>query len=229
MSEQILIIDDEWNMRNLIRVFLGKQGFSVTEAATGFEALSILEKRFFDLVILDIMMPGMDGWEVCRTIRKTFNVPILMLTARTDTKDKVNGLQMGADDYLIKPFDPEELIARVTALLRRAKLSYLSQDTNRIDTNDFVIDGESREVRTGRSVIDFTPKEFDLLFHLVKHPNRVFRREDLLLPIWGEEYEGDSRVVDTHIKNVREKLRKAGLKNIPIQTVWGIGYKYEEG
>ncbi|GAX91656.1 response regulator transcription factor [Effusibacillus lacus] len=224
----LLVVDDEWNMRNLLRIYLTKNGFEVTEARNGREALDLIENYRFDLLILDIMMPDMDGWEVCERIRETNLTPILMVTARTETKDKVYGLNLGADDYLIKPFDPEELIARVFALIRRAHLSKrISTDNNIIVHPGMTIDPERRQVLIQEQSVDFTPKEFDLLYLLAVNPQRVFSREILLERVWGQDYFGDIRTVDTHVKNIREKFRKAGLSYVPIQTVWGVGYKFQ--
>lgn len=224
---QILIVDDEWNMRNLLRVYLTRDGFGVIEADNGQEALSKIEVETVDLVILDIMMPGLDGWQVCQEIRKTLEVPILMLTARTEIKDKVKGLNLGADDYLIKPFASEELIARVQALLRRVDQDKPEvQDSSVIIAEDIKIDGTTREVSVKDHLVELTPKEFDALFTMMNHPGRVFSREILLDQVWGLDYLGDFRTVDTHIKNVREKMRKAGLTYNPIKTVWGVGYKF---
>ncbi|MFC4767009.1 response regulator transcription factor [Effusibacillus consociatus] len=224
----LLVVDDEWNMRNLLRIYLTKNGFEVTEANNGNEALALIEQHPFDLIILDVMMPDIDGWEVCAKIRETKQTPILMLTARTETKDKVYGLTVGADDYLVKPFEPEELIARVFALLRRAHLNEpdVPKD-NTVTHPEMVIDLERRQVLIRDKAVDFTPKEFDLLYMLGSNPQRVFSREILLENIWGQDYFGDTRTVDTHVKNVREKLRKAGLSYVPIQTVWGVGYKFQ--
>ncbi len=224
----ILVVDDEWKMRNLLRIYLTREGFRVTEAKDGNDALEKMKKNTFDLVILDIMMPGMDGWELCTKIRQiTMQMPILMLTARSETKEKVQGLNLGADDYLVKPFDPEELVARVRALLRRSRMSEI--DTGHmIMTGELRIDPERREVWVHDQTIDLTKTEFDLLYLLAGHPGRVYSREMLLDHVWGKDYFGDLRTVDTHVKNIREKFRKAGLSENLIQTVWGIGYKFKE-
>ena len=223
----ILIVDDEWNMRNLLRVYLTKHDFRVTEAKDGHETLEKMSDDTFDLIILDIMMPGMDGWEVCVRVRQTMQTPILMLTARTETKEKVQGLNMGADDYLVKPFDPEELIARVQALLRRSSMSEATVG-EMITFEGLRIDPERREVRVHDQSVELTPKEFDVLYLLADHPGRVYSRETLLDQVWENDYFGDVRTIDTHVKNIREKVRQAGLSYNPIQTVWGIGYKCKE-
>lgn len=226
----ILIVDDEWNMRNLIKIFLTKDGFDIKEASTGTEAIGYVRNGNFDLVILDIMMPGMDGWQVCHEIREFSQVPILMLTARTDTKDKVKGLQLGADDYLAKPFEPEEMVARVHALIRRNSLVQQSGivKSNQIQHDNLIINLDGREVRINGEFAELTQKEFDLFCLLAGHPKRVYSREMLLDIVWGTDYFGDIRSIDTHIKNIREKIQKAGLSYNPIQTVWGIGYKFNE-
>ncbi|PZM63596.1 response regulator transcription factor [Paenibacillus dendritiformis] len=224
---QVLVVDDEWNMRNLLRIYLMKEGFEVREASSGYEALSMMKRHSFDLLILDVMMPGMDGWEVCKAIRETETMPILMLTARSETKDKVHGLGIGADDYLTKPFEPEELVARVLSLLRRSMINqaYKLQGST-IEFHNLKINAEAREVHIHEEGVDFTPKEFDLLLYLGQNSQRTFSREELVERLWGYEYTGDARVVDTHIKNIREKFQRAGLGYDPIQTVWGVGYKF---
>ncbi|HDR6289196.1 TPA: response regulator transcription factor [Bacillus cereus] len=223
---QVLVVDDEWNMRNLLRIYLKKNSFEVTEAKSGHEGVRLVDEHSFDLIILDVMMPDIDGWEVCQKIRETKNTPILMLTARTETKDKVKGLTIGADDYLVKPFEPEELIARVFALLRRASISQPTTLQKTITHLDLTIDPEGREVLIGEQPVDFTPKEFELLLLLAEQPRRAFERDVLLEKVWGGDYFGDFRTVDTHIKNIREKVKKASLSFNPIQTVWGVGYKF---
>lgn len=225
---QILVVDDEWNMRNLLRIYLTKNGYHVTEAKNGQEALTLVSNHVFDVIILDIMMPDMDGWEVCKKIRETKKTPILMLTARTETKDKVHGLNVGADDYLVKPFEPDELIARVFALIRRSQFSEpATTPTTTITHGSLTIDPEGRLVSLQEQSIDLTPKEFDLLVLLAEQPKRAFTREALMDQVWGVDYFGDIRTVDTHVKNIRDKFRKEGLSFNPIQTVWGVGYKFQ--
>ncbi|WP_310828749.1 response regulator transcription factor [Paenibacillus pedocola] len=224
---QVLIVDDEWNMRNLIRIYLMKEGFRIQEAATGQEALSMIKKHSFDIVLLDVMMPDMDGWQVCKEVRETETVPILMLTARSETKDKIHGLGVGADDYLTKPFEPEELLARIYSLIRRSTISKSVQPQQWVmEFPQITIFPDAREVRIQDTSVDFTQKEFDLLVVLAQSWQRAYTREELVERIWGHEYEGEVRVVDTHIKNIREKLQKAGMSYNPIQTVWGVGYKF---
>ena len=222
-----LIVDDEWNMRNLLRIYLTKQGFEVREVSNGKEGLEIVEQEPFDIILLDLMMPDMDGWEVCKRIREKLMTPILMLTARTETKDKVQGLGSGADDYVTKPFDPEELIARVFALIRRsAHFQTQSLAEMKIEAPDMTIYPEGREVIIHSQPVELTQKEFDLFLLLAQNPQRVYSREMLVENLWGHDYSGESRVIDTHVKNIREKIQRAGLSYSPLQTVWGIGYKF---
>jgi two-component system, OmpR family, response regulator ResD len=222
-----LVIDDEWNMRNLLRIYLAKQGFEVKEASNGREALELANNNTYDIILLDLMMPDMDGWQVCRKLREKHTMPILMLTARTETKDKVQGLGLGADDYVTKPFDPDELIARVFALLRRsARVQSQSAAEAKIEAPGMTIYPEGRQVHVDVQPVDLTQKEFDLFLLLAKNPQRAFSREKLVETLWGYDYIGESRVVDTHIKNIREKIQRAGLSYNPIQTVWGVGYKF---
>jgi two-component system, OmpR family, response regulator ResD len=224
---QVLIVDDEWNMRNLLRIYLMKEGFQVKEAATGQEALSMLNKHSFDIILLDVMMPDMDGWQVLKIVRETETVPVLMLTARTETKNKIHGLAIGADDYVTKPFDSEELLARIYSLIRRSTITQVSQPQKWvIEFPGLMLFPDAREVRIQDALVDFTQKEFDLLLTLAQSSQRAFSREELVERLWGNDYEGEVRVVDTHIKNIREKLQKAGMTYNPIQTVWGVGYKF---
>lgn len=226
----ILIVDDEWNMRNLIKIYLKNNGFEVRETGNGDDAVNLVRQEPFDLVILDIMMPGTDGWQVCQAIREFSHIPILMLTARSDTKEKVKGLNLGADDYLAKPFEPEELVARVSALIRRNTIVQQAGAglSRTIRFEGLSIDKEAREVTVGNHTVELTQKEFDLFSLLAEHPKRVYTRQMLLDVVWGPDYLGDMRTVDTHIKNIREKMKKAGLPYNPIQTVWGVGYKFND-
>lgn len=227
MNIQILVVDDEWNMRNLLRIYLMKEGFEVKEAATGIEALSLAKQQRFDAILLDVMMPDMDGWQVCKKIREHSQVPILMLTARSETKDKVHGLGIGADDYLTKPFESEELIARVYSLIRRYTISKWHEPQEvKLHYLELSIHPEGRDVLIHNQPVDFTQKEFDLLLTLAQNKHRAFSREELVERLWGHDYQGESRVIDTHVKNIREKAHKAGLSYNPVQTVWGIGYKF---
>lgn len=226
---KVLVVDDEWNMRNLLKIYLNKNGFDVDEAMNGKNALAVVFDKEYDLVILDIMMPGMDGWTVCEKIREKSNLPILMLTARTDTKDKVRGLNTGADDYLVKPFEAEELVARVFALLRRSVVTTTTEtQPKQVVHEQMQIYPEAREVYISNQRVDLTQIEFDILCLLAQHPKRAYTRDMLLEQVWGQDYFGDARTVDTHIKNLREKAERAELGYNPVQTVWGVGYKFNE-
>jgi two-component system, OmpR family, response regulator ResD len=226
MKDKILIVDDEWNMRNLIKIHLLSH-FHLEEASNGKEALEKVKNHNFQLIILDVMMPDMTGWTVCEKIREKENIPILMLTALTDVKDKVQGLNIGADDYLVKPFEPEELVARVHALLRRSVDFNNENDNRTISISDLTIIKDSRLVLITGKEVDLTPKEFSLLHLLATNQKQVFTREVLLNAIWNTNNVLDVRTVDTHVKNVREKLRKNGLSFNPIKTVWGVGYIFQ--
>ncbi|GAB3796971.1 response regulator transcription factor [Virgibacillus kimchii] len=226
MKDKILVVDDEWNMRNLIKIHLSKSNVAIDEAKSGKEALRIVDKIPYNLMILDIMLPDIDGWEVCATVRETKNLPILMLTARNDIKDRVHGLNIGADDYLTKPFAPEELVARVTALIRRQKILDKEKETQVLYFGDLSIDMESRTAMVKDKPIGLTPKEFDILYLIASQPKRVFTRDIILDKIWSVNEFRDLRAIDTHVKNIREKLRKSGLAYSPINTVWGVGYRF---
>lgn len=221
---RILIIDDEPRIRDLLRKYLVAEGFVVGEVADGEAAVTEVCSGQWDLVILDIMLPKKDGWEVCREIRKTSEVPVLMLTARGDEIDRVLGLELGADDYIVKPFSPREVVARVKAVLRRVKKG--AAPGKLFSFAGVVIEPEARTVTVNGTLLALTPKEFDLLLALAQAPGRVFRREELLRLVWGYDFYGDSRTVDTHITRLREKLNQAGAPPL-ITTVWGVGYKLE--
>ncbi|KJR98374.1 MAG: transcriptional regulator [Peptococcaceae bacterium BRH_c4a] len=229
---KILIVDDEDQIRNIVRMYLAREGFTVKEAADGKQALEIIDGEQFDLIILDIMMPEVDGWTVCREVRSRWGVPIIMLTAREDEVDCVVGLEMGADDYMVKPFSPRELLARIKAVLRRTA-GASGHNTGLVGKPDGIvnklieINAETRSVTISGHPVTLTVKEFDLLQLMVKHPGRVFTRDDLLQGVWGFDYFGDTRTVDTHVNRLRDKLGKVpGCPEI-IRTVWGVGYKYE--
>ncbi len=223
MPERILVVDDEANIRDLARMYLLQAGFEVSAVADGAQALEVIAQRPPDLVVLDLMMPEMDGWEVCRRLRGTTNLPILMLTARDDDIDKIVGLEMGADDYMTKPFNPRELVARVRAILRRANSgpAVPGQDAVR-RLGDVVINPQSQEVTVGGRKVSLRAKEFDLLLTLIDHPNQVLTRDQLLDQVWGYEYYGNTRTVDVHVAHVRDKLQGS---QVAIETVWGKGYK----
>lgn len=225
MAKTVLIIEDDANIAELLRLYLEKDGFSVSIAADGGRGVSEFERISPDLVLLDIMLPVLDGWGVCREIRTTSKTPIIMLTAKGETFDKVNGLEMGADDYITKPFDVKELLARVHAVMRRyddpsagegKRLVFDKLEVN-MDSFELIVDGKK---------IEAPPKEMELLFHLASTPNRVYTRNQLLDEVWGFDYFGDSRTVDVHIKRLREKLENISDKWC-LKTVWGVGYKFE--
>ncbi|SFR09247.1 response regulator transcription factor [Desulfoscipio geothermicus] len=226
-KETILIADDEEKIRQIVKKYLEKEGFSVLECVDGLEAIQAFTKHAPDLVILDIMMPGADGWEVCRELRKTSKVPIIMLTAREDEVDRVLGLEMGADDYVVKPFSPRELMARVKAVLRRLNDRNLGEKENILSFEGLTINLDARKVTINDKEIILTPKEFDILYFLAKSSGKAYSRDHILLSVWGDDYFGDTRTVDTHINRLREKLAKANNKINYINTVWGVGYKFE--
>ncbi len=222
---KILVVDDEKNIVELIKFNLVKENFKVIEAYNGIDALKLFRQEKPDLVILDIMMPGMGGLEVCRQIRKESRVPIIMLTAKSDEIDKVIGLELGADDYVTKPFSPRELVARVKAVLRRAKPSkHQEQEEYRIA--DFVINVVKREVRVRGKLVQLKPKEFELLKLLATNPGRVFTRDYLLEQIWGYNYLGDTRTVDVHMRRLRKKVEVDPSNPRYLKTVHGVGYKF---
>lgn len=221
----ILVVEDEESVRELVRMYLENEGFRVETASDGEEALNKVKASTPDLIILDIMLPKFDGWTVCREVKKTSNVPIIMLSARTEEFDRVLGLELGADDYIPKPFSPREMVARVRAVLRRTSAS--PEATGRVITyRDLTIDRDANRVVVRDKEVAMTPREFDLLWFLACHPGRVYSREQLLEEVWGYEYLGDGRTVDTHIKRLREKLHADGEVTY-IKTVWGRGYKFE--
>ena len=222
-KQKILIVDDDMHIAELVSLYVEKEGFETKEVHDGREAIQMVSAFQPDLILLDLMLPGMDGYQVCAEIRKTSRVPVIMLTAKGETFDKVLGLELGADDYIVKPFDPKELVARVKAVLRRYEPQQEEGDILRFPNLEINISNYSVTYH-GRG-LEFPPKEFELLFYLAKHPNRVFTREQLLDQIWGYEYIGDTRTVDVHIKRLREKINDhAGWR---IATIWGIGYKFE--
>lgn len=220
-QETILVVDDEANIRELARMYLEQDGYRVLIAVNGQMALDTIRQQNPDLVVLDLMLPGIDGWEVCRRIRASSRLPILMLTARDDDIDKIVGLEMGADDYLTKPFNPRELVARVRAILRRAAAPLAPQNETR-RLGNLTLNPTSRDTLIGEQRIDLRSKEFDLLLTLMDHQNIVLSREQLLDLVWGYEFYGQTRTVDVHIAHLRDKLVGSNLK---IETVWGKGYK----
>jgi DNA-binding response OmpR family regulator len=225
MSKKALVVEDDDNIAELLRLYLEKDGFKVSIAKNGATGISEFENFNPDLVFLDIMLPIMDGWDVCREIRAVSNVPIIMLTAKGETIDKVAGLEMGADDYIVKPFEVGELMARVHAVMRR--YANESDNTNkRLVFDKLIIDMNSFDLFVNEKRVDAPPKEMELLFHLASTPNRVFTRNQLLDEVWGFDYFGDSRTVDVHVKRLREKLEGVS-KSWSVKTVWGVGYKFE--
>ncbi|MDT3699730.1 MAG: response regulator transcription factor [Thermincola sp.] len=226
-SANILIADDEAKMRDLVKMYLVREGYKVSEAADGEQALSQLSKNTFDLVILDIMMPKIDGLTVCKEIRKNSDIPVIMLTARGEEIDRVLGFELGADDYVVKPFSPRELAARVKALLRRTAAKPSAATGAIMRFPGLEINNEAREVSVENNRVNLTPKEFELLTFLAKNIGRVFTREQLLEHVWGYDFYGDLRTVDTHVKKLREKISRHGEAAGYISTVWGVGYKFE--
>ena len=220
LKQKVLIVDDDENIAELISLYLEKEQYDTETAGSGEEALKIVEVYNPDLILLDIMLPGIDGYETCQQIRKTRDVPIIMLSAKGEVFDKVLGLKMGADDYIVKPFDSNEMIARVSAVLRRAGTSKSEEPVNE---NDFEHTGDF--VEFDHLIVDMPPKELELLYFLASHPNQVFTRDQLLNQLWGYDFIGDTRTVDVHIKRLREKLKNN--YNWSIQTVYRIGYKFE--
>jgi DNA-binding response OmpR family regulator len=225
VNYKVLVVDDEPGIRDVIKEYMGVSGFEITESEDGISALNKLYKSEYDLVILDVMMPKMDGWSLCREIRKSSKVPVIMLTARGEEYDKLLGFELGVDDYIVKPFSPKELVARAKAVLNRTRPE---KDEEIIKTviayGKLNVDLEGRNVTLGDHKLQLTPKEFDVLSFLVQNPNKAFSREQLLTSVWGFDFYGDDRTVDTHIKMIREHL---GEYRTWIVTVWGIGYKFE--
>ena len=224
MARKVLIVEDEANIAELVNLYLKKEGYETMVAGDGGKALELYRSFRPDLVLLDIMLPVMDGWAVCSKIRETDKTPIIMLTAKGETIDKVAGLEMGADDYIVKPFEMKELLARVHAVLRR--LGDEEERTRRLTFDGLVINLDSYELEVRGKRVDTPPKELELLFHLASSPNRVFTRNQLLDEVWGFEYYGDSRTIDVHIKRLREKLEGVS-DQWSLKTVWGVGYKFE--
>ena len=224
MPRKVLIVEDDKNIADLMRLYLEKESMECQVSNDGLEGLEKFHQFQPDLVMLDIMLPGMDGWTICRKIRETSKVPIIMLTAKGELEDKVNGLELGADDYITKPFEMKEVLARVHAVLRR--YGEEEQTEKRLTFDKLVINLDSYELLVDGKRVDTPPKELELLYHLAASPNRVFTRNQLLDEVWGFDYFGDSRTVDVHIKRLREKLEGVSDK-WSLKTVWGVGYKFE--
>ena len=224
-KQTIMVVDDDPNIAQLVKLYLEKEGYDVSVESRGDEAVSAFQKNPPSLMLLDIMLPGMDGWQVCRAIRQTSSIPIIMLSAKDETFDKVLGLELGADDYITKPFEGKELLARVKAVLRRAGPGETEKDI--LSFPGLSISLEKYEVYYQGKLLDMPPKELEVLYFLASHQNRVFTREQLLEQVWGFDFFGDSRTVDVHIKRLREKLQDSEALGWQIRTVWGVGYKFE--
>ncbi len=224
-KQKIMIVDDDPNILQLINLYLTREGFEVVQAQRGDDALKLFKSAPPNLILLDVMLPGIDGWQVCREVRKVSNIPIIMLTAKDETFDKVLGLELGADDYIVKPFDTKELVARIKAVLRRfqttdAPEKELSFPGLTLNISQYTVTFLGRP-------IEMPPKELELLYFLASHPGAVFTREQLLEQVWGYDFFGDSRTVDVHVKRLRDKLSKGEEMGWSIKTVWGVGYKFE--
>lgn len=226
MQYKILIVDDDENICELLRLYLEKDGFETVVASDGEKAVEYATKYSPDLILLDIMLPGLDGWQVCREIRKTSDTPIIMLTAKGETFDKILGLELGADDYVSKPFDTKEVIARIKAVLRRTNDSQNQNQIKEVRYDKLKINLTNYELVVDGQAIDTPPKELELVYHLASNPNRVYTRDQLLDEVWGFDYYGDSRTVDVHVKRLREKLENVS-EEWSLKTVWGVGYKFE--
>ena len=226
MQHRILIVDDDANICELLRLYLEKDGFETVVASDGQMAVEYANKYSPDLILLDIMLPKLDGWQVCREIRKVSETPIIMLTAKGETFDKILGLELGADDYVSKPFDTKEVIARIKAVLRRSQDADKQNQIKEVRFDKLKINLTNYELVVDGKVIDTPPKELELIFHLASNPNRVYTRDQLLDEVWGFDYYGDSRTVDVHVKRLREKLEDVS-NEWSLKTVWGVGYKFE--
>ena len=224
MARNILVVEDDRNISELIQMYLVKEGVDVRIAADGGKAIEEFERQVPDLILLDIMLPVMDGWAVCAKIRETSKVPIIMLTAKSEVFDRIQGLEMGADDYIVKPFEMKELLARINAVLRRTEIP--TDTSKKLAFDKLVINLDSYELIVDGQRIDTPPKELELLYHLAATPNRVYTRNQLLDEVWGFDYFGDSRTVDVHIKRLREKVENVS-DQWALKTVWGVGYKFE--
>ena len=227
MAKKALIIEDDGNIAELLRLYLERDGFEVTQAADGGHGVELARAVEPDIILLDIMLPVKDGWQVCREVRTWSSTPIIMLTAKGETGDKIAGLEMGADDYITKPFEVKELLARIHAVMRRTDGGE-TEKPRRLEFDKLIINLDSYELVVDGTKVDTPPKEMELLFHLASAPNRVYTRNQLLDEVWGFDYFGDSRTVDVHIKRLREKLEGVS-DQWRLKTVWGVGYKFEVG
>ena len=223
---KVLVVDDDPNICDVLRMYLENEGYSVILSYDGEEALVKFNALKPDIILLDVMLPTLDGWQVCREVRKKSSVPIIMITAKGDTFDKVLGLELGADDYIVKPFDTKEVIARIKAIARRVGNSPEESEVKEVRYDKLSVNMTCYELRVDGKVVDTPPKELELLFYLASNPNRVYTRDQLLDEVWGFEYYGDSRTIDVHIKRLREKLEGVSDK-WSLKTVWGVGYKFE--
>ncbi|MBE6916431.1 MAG: response regulator transcription factor [Ruminococcaceae bacterium] len=226
MAVSVLIVEDDRNIAELLQLYLEKEGYAVTIAADGGQGLEKFRAIQPDLVLLDVMMPVMDGWTVCKLIRAESQTPIIMLTAKGETDDKVQGLKAGADDYVTKPFEMKEILARVEAVLRRSGNASVESKARRLVYDKLIIDMDAFELTVDGKKVDTPPKEMELLYYLASSPNRVYTRNQLLDEVWGFDYFGDSRTVDVHVKRLREKLEGVSQQWC-VKTVWGVGYKFE--
>lgn len=224
-KEKILVVDDDKNICDLLRMYLEKEGYAVVMAHNGIDAVNAFNAGNPDLILLDIMLPQLDGWQVCREIRKTSEAPIIMLTAKDEVFDKVLGLELGADDYVTKPFDTKEIVARIKAVLRRTS-NVKSSDIKEVRYDKLSINLTNYELKVDGVVVDTPPKELELIYHLASNPDRVFTRDQLLDDVWGFDYYGDSRTVDVHIKRLRDKL-KGVSPEWELKTIWSVGYRFE--
>lgn len=226
MAVSVLVVEDDRNIAGLLQMYLEKEGYAVTIAYDGGEGLTKFRAIQPDLVLLDVMMPVMDGWGVCKAIRAESQTPIIMLTAKSETDDKVGGLKVGADDYITKPFEMKEVLARIEAVMRRSSGVAAPEKARRLVFDKLAIDMDAFELTVDGKKIDTPPKEMELLFYLASTPNRVYTRNQLLDEVWGFDYFGDSRTVDVHVKRLREKLEGVS-ESWSLKTVWGVGYKFE--
>ena len=224
-SEKVMIVDDDKNICELLRLYLEKEGFQTVIVNDGESAITVFKEENPDIMLLDIMLPLLDGWQVCREIRKFSDKPIIMITAKGETFDKVLGLELGADDYISKPFETKEVVARIKAVLRRSSANQ-TRSVKEVQYDKLSINLTNYELKVDGKQIDTPPKEMELIFHLASNPNRVFTRDQLLDEVWGFDYYGDSRTVDVHVKRLREKLEGVSDK-WELKTVWGVGYKFE--
>lgn len=225
-NEKILVVDDDQNICELLRLYLEKEGYAVKLVNDGVSAVNAFKQENPDLMILDIMLPKLDGWQVCREIRKFSDKPIIMLTAKGEIFDKVLGLELGADDYMTKPFDTKEMVARIKAVLRRTGNAAAGEAVKEVNFENLSVNLTNYEMKVNGAAVDTPPKELELIYHLASNPNRVFTRDQLLDEVWGFDYYGDSRTVDVHVKRLREKLEGVSEK-WELKTVWGVGYKFE--